>query len=449
MAPPSVPAGTSSNGHVAGGTPTTGGGKRVVSGAGSTKPRLSASTSTSTSATPPRPRPSNGKAAPTSVTANGAATPSSSSTSLLPPDSRVEQVRRRTGVGYVGLNVSAQDLENQDHSDTRGIVWFDIDNTLYHKSTRIADLMGKRIHAYFLGLGLPEDEATALHQKYYREHGLAIRGLLKNHAGIDPLDYDLRVDGSLPLDDILQPEEELTALVRDIDRTKVRVFALTNAYKNHGLRCIRLLGLQDYFDGVVYCDYSAGPLFCCKPDKAYYEAAAELVGVNDTTKFYFVDDSEKNIRAAKEMGWRSAVLYYEPEVVDEDEQASPQRASTAAAVNGKDAAHGDDAALAAFSGAMHDSFDPAAIKTQVRNLTKQQRITLLSIILDAAMPGDLLAMRATLEKHLRSTRDVVSHLPDAIALKIFERLEIREVSGSVDCRRGLFADIPILSSLSS
>ena len=296
--------------------------------------------------------------------------------------------------------------------------------------------MGKRIHAYFLGLGLPEEEATVLHQRYYREHGLAIRGLLKHHSGIDPLDYDRRVDGSLPLDDILKPEDELTALVRDIDRTKVRVFALTNAYKNHGLRCIKLLGLQDLFDGVVYCDYAAGPLFCCKPDKAYYEAAAELVGVSDTTKFYFVDDSEKNIKAAKEMNWRSAVLYYEPDEVDDDvteatpETAQAVRGTSTTAVNGN---HSHAEAITTLTGAIatltdDGSFDTQAIKTQVRNLSKKQRITLLSIILDAAMPGDLLAMRQILEKHLRSTRDVVSHLPETIALKLFERLEIKDVS---------------------
>ncbi|CAO1623991.1 unnamed protein product [Sympodiomycopsis kandeliae] len=355
---------------------------------------------------------------------------STSSTELL-PESRVERVRRRTGVGYVGLRISEKDLEQHDEKDNRGIVWFDIDNTLYHKSTRIADLMGKRIHAYFLGLGLPEDEASALHSKYYREHGLAIRGLLKNHSGIDPLDYDVRVDGSLPLDDILRPEQELTALIRDIDRTKVRVFALTNAYKNHGLRCIRLLGLEDFFDGVVYCDYSAGPLFCCKPDKAYYEAAAELVGVYDTTKFYFVDDSEKNIKAAKEMGWRSAVLYYEP-----DEPQSQTDNTTSTHSQASSHAPDSDAALARLGGALstmsdHGAFNAGAIRSQVQKLTKQQRITLLSIILDAAMPGDLFAMRNTLERHLRSTRDVVSQLPDGLALKLFERLEIKDL---IACR---------------
>lgn len=35
--------------------------------------------------------------------------------------------------------------------------------------------------AYFLSLGLPEEKAAELHKKYYREYGLAIRGLVKHH----------------------------------------------------------------------------------------------------------------------------------------------------------------------------------------------------------------------------------------------------------------------------
>lgn len=346
----------------------------------------------------------------------------------------------------MGLNVSEQDLENVDVNDNRAIVWFDIgksetspimgrrqqltlqiapsDNTLYHKSTRIADLMGERIHAYFLGLGLPEDEATQLHRKYYSEHGLAIRGLLKNHAGIDPLDYDRRVDGSLPLDDILKPEAELTSLIQDLDRTKCRVFGLTNAYKTHGLRCIRLLGLEHMFEGIVYCDYAAGPLFCCKPDKGYFVAAADLAGVSDTTKFFFVDDSAKNIKAAKEMGWRSSVLYNEDEPLPSDGGAGESR------IQGKSlrTLNENILALNGHKALSTTNFDEEAVKQAIRSLPQQARIRFLNVVLDAASPSDLLAIRHSLDRHLRSTRDVVSHLPDDIVMRIFEKLPIQDVS---------------------
>lgn len=279
--------------------------------------------------------------------------------------------------------------------------------------------MGERIHAYFLGLGLPEEEAYALHQKYYSEHGLAIRGLLKHHEGIDPLDYDRRVDGSLPLDKLLKPEAELIALIRDIDRTKCRVYALTNAYKTHALRCIRLLGLEDLFDGVLYCDYSAGALFCCKPDPGYYEAAAEIVNTHDTSKFYFVDDSDKNIRAAKEMGWRSAVWYKEPDPEVPPEEQRPRDQAETDAV-----AHFNNSLTLTRDG----SFDEVAIREQIQRLSKPMRLKLITLVLDSALPSDIFAISQVLERHLKSTRDVVSHIPDHISTKIFEKLPIKDVS---------------------
>lgn len=295
------------------------------------------------------------------------------------------------------------------------------DNTLYQKSTRIAELMDQRIHAYFLGFGFSEDEAKQLHKQYYNQHGLAIRGLLKNHADIDPLDYDRRVDGSLPLEEILKPEAALTSLIQDLDRTKCRVFALTNAYKTHALRCIRLLGLDQLFDGIVYCDYAAGPQLCCKPDKEYFDAAAELIGVRNTARFFFVDDSAKNIQAAKEMKWHSSVFYNEDN--SSNDVAMKSQAGTDARCVQK---FSDSLAAVQTSGSY---LDKQAIQQAIRDMAQPLRIKLINIVLDAASPTDLLSVRHSLDRHLRSTRDIVSHLPDDIVARIFQSLTIKEVSG--------------------
>lgn len=89
--------------------------------------------------------------------------------------------------------------------------------------------MGERIHAYFLTLGLGDEEASALHLRYYKTYGLALRGLVRHH-NIDPLDFDKRCDQSIPLEEMLRPDPTVRKLLQDIDRTKVRVWALTNAY---------------------------------------------------------------------------------------------------------------------------------------------------------------------------------------------------------------------------
>jgi hypothetical protein len=50
-------------------------------------------------------------------------------------------------------------------------------------------------------------------------------------APVDPLVYDKECDGSLPLEDMLSPDPCTRKLLEDIDRSKCRVWALTNAYR--------------------------------------------------------------------------------------------------------------------------------------------------------------------------------------------------------------------------
>lgn len=304
------------------------------------------------------------------------------------------------------------------------IVWLDIDNTLYKRSTRIADLMAERIRAYFHGMGLSEDEAKTLHTTYYKTYGLAIRGLVKHHQ-IDPLDYDRKCDVSLPLEDILRPDHQIKRLLSDLDRTRVRVFAATNAYRYHADRVLRLLELDDQVEGIVYCDYAV-PDFVCKPELDYYRAALLVVGATPETRHYFVDDSSLNIVAAKELGWHSCIYFREAD----DPSPTAQPASDA---DKEAAASFDVATLRPREGDRPSSslgcsgFDEEAIRREFRKLPSHLRTQLLGIILNACLPGDIAAMSQTLQRHLRMTRDVVSGLPDDVALKIFEKLPIQDL----------------------
>jgi len=169
--------------------------------------------------------------------------------------------------------------------------------------------MGERIHAYFVSLGFPEEEASELHHKYYTQYGLALRGLVRHHE-IDPLDFDRKCDGSLPLEEMLKPDAKLRKLLEDIDRSKARVWALTNAYRTHAQRVLRVLGVEDLIEGVVYCDYSI-PNFSCKPEAEYYTAALAKAAITDLSKCYFVDDSRTNVVAARKLGWGRCVHFCE------------------------------------------------------------------------------------------------------------------------------------------
>ncbi|EDR12886.1 uncharacterized protein LACBIDRAFT_245826 [Laccaria bicolor S238N-H82] len=204
--------------------------------------------------------------------------------------------------------------------DDRVVVWFDIDNTLYSASAKISQAMGTRIHAYFVSLGLDHDEASELHLRYYTLYGLALRGLTRHHD-VDPLDFDRKCDGSLPLEEMIKYDPTLRKLFEDIDRTKARVWALTNAFRPHAERVLRILKLDDLVEGIVYCDYRVKD-FVCKPEPEYYQMALRRVGISDPSKCYFVDDNRSNIDSARAEGWAKCIKQIdnerEPGAVDND-----------------------------------------------------------------------------------------------------------------------------------
>jgi pyrimidine and pyridine-specific 5'-nucleotidase len=99
-------------------------------------------------------------------------------------------------------------------------------------------------------MGLSHEEASELHHRYYAQYGLALRGLKRNHdvgnvvakqnsthmliSLADVLDFDRKCDGSLPLENMISYNPTMRKLFEDIDRSKARVWALTNAYKPVG-----------------------------------------------------------------------------------------------------------------------------------------------------------------------------------------------------------------------
>ena len=62
---------------------------------------------------------------------------------------------------------------------------------------------------------------------------------------------------------------------------------------------LRLLGVEDMFEGLTYCDYAAERIIC-KPFPAMYEKAMREAGVEDVRDCYFVGAvKEKNEKRNK------------------------------------------------------------------------------------------------------------------------------------------------------
>ncbi|TFY58039.1 hypothetical protein EVG20_g8308 [Dentipellis fragilis] len=113
---------------------------------------------------------------------------------------------------------------------------------------------------------------------------------------------------------MIKPDPALRQLFLDINRAKVRVWALTNAYRpsayQHAERVLRILNLDDQVEGVIYCDY-AKPNFVCKPELQFYLDAMEKANVQDPEKCFFVDDNQGNIDGARKLGWGRCVHFCE------------------------------------------------------------------------------------------------------------------------------------------
>jgi len=165
------------------------------------------------------------------------------------------------------------------------------------------------IRAYFINMGMTPEEAEVLHTHYYREYGLAIRGLIKHHK-IDALDFDAKCDASLPLEDMIRPDPKTRNLLKDFDPVVSRLWGLTNAYTDHAERVLNILNLRDLMEGVIYCDY-ASEHFTCKPEPEYYQQAMQRVQLTDPSKCLFIDDNLANVQGAKALGWGSCVYFWE------------------------------------------------------------------------------------------------------------------------------------------
>ncbi|KAI9887222.1 MAG: hypothetical protein M1823_000970 [Watsoniomyces obsoletus] len=187
--------------------------------------------------------------------------------------------------------------------DPRPVFFFDIDNCVsFTLDARVLDLMKDKIDEYFVEhLSLSPADAEQLHQTYYLQYGLAIEGLVRHHK-IDPIEYNRAVDDALPLEKCLSPDPQLRKLLKDFDRSKVRLWLLTNAYVNHARRVLKLLQVDDLFEGMTFCDYGAEKIIC-KPHKEMYDKAMREAGVTSSDQCYFVDDSFVNCNKAHDLGW--------------------------------------------------------------------------------------------------------------------------------------------------
>ncbi len=184
------------------------------------------------------------------------------------------------------------------------IALFDLDDTLYPPTNGLWEALRARITGYMVDkMGLPPETAIALRQHYYYTYGAALPGLMHEH-GINAADF-LDYVHAVPLEDYLQPDPALNAMLARLPLTKV---IFTNADAAHAERVLNRLGVARHFTDIL--DVHARQ-FIVKPNPAAYAHAFAHLGVNPQQCIY-LDDAAHNLRPAHALGCLTVLVNPEP-----------------------------------------------------------------------------------------------------------------------------------------
>lgn len=178
---------------------------------------------------------------------------------------------------------------------------FDLDDTLYPPSTGVWDAIGDRINQFIQGyLDLPPESVPVVRDELFHKYGTTLRGMQIVY-GIDPYQY-LNYVHNIPLDDYLQPNPALRNVLSRID---ARMVIFTNSDQNHALRVLDRLGLAGIFERIIDV-MDVAPY--CKPQPEAFRLALDILGNPDPARCVMIDDSQRNVDAARELGFHTILV---------------------------------------------------------------------------------------------------------------------------------------------
>jgi len=183
--------------------------------------------------------------------------------------------------------------------DDLDVVFVDCDDTLYFNSWLTALRLQNAV-TQFHTQRLNQDDNYAL--RLFEEHGTALRGLLD--LGVIPperAEEYLHAVHNVPLDEIA-PNPELRAMLL---RMGVRRWVLTASTREHAMRCMKRVGVDDEFEGVIDCrDLN----YVVKHDAASFRIAMDKAKVTDPARCLLVDDDVDALLAAKAFGMKTCLV---------------------------------------------------------------------------------------------------------------------------------------------
>jgi len=209
------------------------------------------------------------------------------------------KVGRRLLHGYSCGSLDAYGLRPKPKA-----IFFDCDDCLYFDDWNTASHLTEKIEQFCVERkGLPRGEAY----KLYKQHGTALRGLLaEKHVehSEEAIDEYLEEVHDLPIHELLGPDVELQRMLSEMDPS-IPKYIFTASVRHHAERCLQALGIHEHFEDII--DVKACNL-CTKHSDEAFQAAMRIAGVDEPEACIFLDDSVKNIEAARRIGWRSILV---------------------------------------------------------------------------------------------------------------------------------------------
>ena len=178
-------------------------------------------------------------------------------------------------------------------------LFIDCDDCLYQNDWKTAQKITNSIAAYTATLGVSKEKAYDL----YKTHGTCLKGMLVegiiDDAGVE--DYLTKVHDIDYSDIGADPELRAT-----LAKVRAPSWIFTASTREHALRCMTKLGVADLPWREIIDTRS------CKLEtkhaRSSFEAAMKVANVSDPAACVFCDDSVKNIKAAKAIGWRTVLV---------------------------------------------------------------------------------------------------------------------------------------------
>jgi len=191
--------------------------------------------------------------------------------------------------------------EERDLSAFSGVeAWiFDLDNTLYPRSTDLFRQVDQRIRAYVSRLlNVDEAEAERIQKDFYRRHGTTLRGLMLGH-NVDPdefLEFVHDIDHS-----VVEPDP---ALGDAILRLPGKKYIFTNGSRRHAEKVAERLGFSEHFEDIF--DIVAANLVP-KPERETYDRFVSRFGVTPQHAAMF-EDLTRNLVVPKSVGMQTVLV---------------------------------------------------------------------------------------------------------------------------------------------